>query len=145
MSVLFTDVMTIYNYHRDETDAETWQRSVVRGVQWTHGKRQVTISGTVAAEKRVESITIDFQRSYGNKPYLPPIEFHQLSNEERAKYWTLDSHGKDIVVLGDIDKEVDATYRIKNLKDDFQYAVTVTSASDRRNRSRLKHIRVVCE
>lgn len=40
MSVLFTDTMTVYNFHRDpKTDDEVWLRSVVKGVQWRHNKR----------------------------------------------------------------------------------------------------------
>ena len=71
MSVLFTDTITVYNYSRD-SEKETWIRSVVHGVQWSHNKSEVSISGNTKTESKVESITIDFQRSYGNKPYLPP-------------------------------------------------------------------------
>ena len=37
----FDDVMTVYNY-RLENGEERWNRSVVRGVQWRHGKRRVS-------------------------------------------------------------------------------------------------------
>ena len=69
MSVLFNDTMTVYNYHRDpDTEKKTWIRSVVKGVQWSHNKTEVTTSGNVQTESKVESITVDFQRGYGNKP-----------------------------------------------------------------------------
>ena len=91
MSVLFTDTMTVYNFHRDpETDEESWIRSVVKGVQWRHNKTDVTSSGGVQTESKVESITVDFQRGYGNKPYLEPQKFRKLPAEEAAGYWTLD-------------------------------------------------------
>lgn len=145
MSVFFTDTMTVYNYHRDpETDKETWIRSVVRGVQWSHNRTEVTTSGGVQTESKVESITVDFQRGYGNKPYLEPQKFRKLSAEEAAGYWTLDVRtDQDKLVLGEAKKEIGETYRLSDLKEDFQYAVTVTAVSDNRSRPRLKNIKVV--
>nr|DAH49153.1 MAG TPA: hypothetical protein [Caudoviricetes sp.] len=145
MSVLFTDTMTVYNYHRDpETDKETWIRSVVRGVQWSHNRTEVTSSGGVQTESKVESITVDFQRGYGNKPYLEPQKFRKLSAEEAAGYWTLDVRtDQDKLVLGEAEKELGGSYRLSDLKEDFQYAVTVTAVSDNRSRPRLKNIKVV--
>lgn len=144
MSVLFTDTMTVYNYRRDpDTGQETWIRSVVRGVQWSHNKSEVTTSGGVQTESKVERITIDFQRRYGNKSYLPPQEYARLSDEERGDFWTLDAkQGKDIMVLGVSEREISRDYRISRLLEDHQYAVTVTAVSDNRNRPRLKHIKV---
>lgn len=145
MSVLFTDTMTVYNYHRDpDTEKETWLRSVVKGVQWSHNKTEVTTSGNVQTESKVESITIDFQRSYGNKSYLPPTEYAKLPEEEAGNYWTLNARaGQDVIVLGMSDKEISRSYKLSDLQKDFQYAVTVTAVSDNRNRPRLKTIKVV--
>lgn len=145
MSVLFTDTMTVYNYHRDpDTEKETWLRSVVKGVQWSHNKTEVTTSGNVQTESKVESITIDFQRSYGNKPYLAPTEYAKLPEEEAGNYWTLNAKtGQDVIVLGVSDKEISRSYKLSDLQKDFQYAVTVTAVSDNRNRPRLKTIKVV--
>ena len=145
MSVLFTDTMTVYNYHRDpDTEKETWIRSVVKGVQWSHNKTEVTTSGNVQTESVVESITVDFQRSYGNKPYLAPTEYAKLPKEEAGNYWTLNAKtGQDVIVLGVSDKEISRSYKLSDLQKDFQYAVTVTAVSDNRNRPRLKNIKVV--
>ena len=145
MSVLFTDTMTVYNHHRDsDTEEETWLRSVVKGIQWSHNKTEVTTSGNVQTESKVESITIDFQRSYGNKPYLPPTEYAKLTSEQAAGFWTLNpKSGQDMIVLGVSEKEISRAYRLSELLDDFQYAVTVTAVSDNRNRPRLKTIKVV--
>lgn len=145
MSVLFTDTMTVYNYHRDpDTEKETWLRSVVKGVQWSHNKTEVSTSDNVQTESKVESITIDFQRSYGNKPYLSPTEYAKLPEEEASNYWTLNAKaGQDVIVLGVSDKEIGRSYKLSDLQKDFQYAVTVTAVSDNRNRPRLKTIKVV--
>lgn len=145
MNILFTDTMTVYNYHRDpDTEKETWLRSVVKGVQWNHNKTEVTTSGNVQMETKVEKITIDFQRGYGNKPYLTPTEFSKLTAEEAKAYWTLNARaGQDVIVLGEADKEISRAYKISDLQDDFQYVVTITAVSDNRNRPRLKTIKAV--
>ena len=145
MSVLFTDTMTVYNHRQDpDTEKDTWSRSVIRGVQWSHNKTEVSTSGGVQTESKVESITIDFQRSYGNKPYLPPNEYRKLSADEVSDYWTLDAKcGQDVIVLGETEQDISRAYKIADLMKDFQYAVTVTAVSDNRNRPRLKHIKAV--
>lgn len=145
MSVLFTDTMTVYNYLRDpDTEKGVWLRSVVKGVQWSHNKTEVVTTGNVQTESKVESITIDFQRWYGNKPYLPPTEYAKLTAEEAENFWTLNAKaGQDMIVLGESDKEISRAYKLADLQDDYQYAVTVAAVSDNRNRARLKHIKVV--
>ena len=145
MSVLFTDTMTVYNHRQDpDTEKDTWSRSVIRGVQWSHNKTEVSTSGGVQTEIKVESITIDFQRAYGNKPYLPPNEYRKLSADEVSDYWTLDAKcGQDVLVLGETEQDISRAYKISDLMKDFQYAVTVTAVSDNRNRKRLKHIKAV--
>lgn len=142
---LFTDVMTVYNHFYDEAaETDLWQRAVIRGVQWSHNKARTTISGGVMTEKRVESITIDFQRNYGNAQYLDPIAF--AAAENKTGFWTLNSQdGQDVLVLGEVDREIDSGYRISSLKRDFQYCGTVAEVSDNRNRAFLKHIKVVAE
>lgn len=142
----FTDVMTVYNYHRDDT-GEYWLRSVVKGVQWRHGKRRVAVSDGVFTDEPEESLTIDFQREYeGNKPFLYPLEYQRLSLADAAGYWTLDqSNGNDVVVCGEIDQEISADYGISQLKKDYPHVVSVISVADNRNRPRLKHIRVVAK
>lgn len=145
MSVLFTDIMTVYNFFRDpETEKEVWNRTKVKGVQWSHNKSEVSTSNGIQAESKVERITIDFARAYGNKAYLPPNEYRKLSSEEVTDYWTLDAKtGQDMLVLGESNHEISRQYKLSDLQKDFQYAVTVTAVSDNRNRPRLKHIKAV--
>jgi len=145
MNTLFTDEMTVYNYHCDpETEEESWGRSVVKGVQWRHNKKELSITNGIQTETKVESITIDFMRRYGNKPYLSPNEYRKLSTDDCVKFWTLDAKsGQDVLVQGVSDKELSREYRLKNLQDDFQYVGTITAVSDNRSRPRLKHIKVV--
>lgn len=144
MNVLFTDSITVYNCYRDpDAGNEVWNRSVINGVQWRHNKSEVSITHGVQTENKVECSTIDFQRAYGNKPYIPPHEYRKLAAEEAKRFWTLDAKsGKDIIILGEVDKEISKQYRASELQKDYQYAVTVTSVSDNRSK-RLKHIKVV--
>lgn len=145
MSVLFTDTMTVYNCYRNpDTEREEWSRTVVNGIQWSHNKSEVSTSNGIQSENKVESVTIDFQCAYGNKPYLPPHEYRKLQSDERSNYWTLDvKTGQDVLVLGASDKEISKGYRLEELTEDFQYVITVTSVSDNRSRPRLKNIKVV--
>lgn len=145
MNVLFTDIMTVYNYRRDrETGEESWQRSVVRGVQWSHNKAELTAPDNVQTAARVEKITVDFQRGYGNKPYLPPREYAGLTAEEAAHFWTLSAGtGMDMIVLGETDRQIGKDYRLKDLREEFEYAVTVAAVSDNRNRPGLKSIKII--
>lgn len=145
MSVLFTDIMTVYNFFRNpDTDTELWNRTIIKGVQWSHNKSEVSTSNGVQTESKVERITIDFTRAYGNKAYLPPNEYRKLSSEEVTAYWTLDAKtGQDMLVLGESNHEISQQYKLSDLQKDFQYAVTVTAVSDNRNRPRLKNIKVV--
>lgn len=143
MNVLFTDVMTVYNYFGNG-DSEAWSRSVIQGVQWSHNRAEITVTDGVQSEGKVERITVDFQRGYGNKPYLQPDEYRKLPPEQCKDFWTLDARtGQDILVLGISEQEIGREYRISALKKDFQYAVTVTAVSDNRNRRMLKQIKVV--
>lgn len=143
MSVLFHETMTVYNFSFED-GAEKWRRTVVRGIQWRHGKKEVTVKDQVDTESRVESITIDFQRSYGNKPYVDPDHYRKLTAAEKDNCWTLDDRTeKDVVVYGELPEEISKEYRLSALMKDYQYAVTVCAVSDNRNRRNLKHIRVV--
>ena len=141
---LFTDTMTVYNYVKSADGVETWKRTVVEGIQWRHNKSELSISDKVQTEKKIESITIDFQKNYKREQYVDFLEFEKL--EDKTGYWTLNERdGMDIVVLGESDKEIGEGYKLSDLRKDFQYCGTVLSVSDNRNRSHLKHIKVVAK
>ena len=138
---VFTDVMTVYNHFTDENGKDAWKRTVIKGVQWRHNKREVAISGKVQTETTLESITIDFKRNYGNKEYLEPKAFAKLV--KRDEFWTLNSEDAlDIVILGEINQDIVGNYKLKNLKEEYDCRI-VTSVTDNRHREFLKHIKVV--
>lgn len=145
MSVFFNETMTVYNFSLED-GIEVWRRTVVRGIQWRHRKKELTVKDQVATESRVESITVDFRRSYGNKPYVDPDQYRKLTAAEKDNCWTLDDRTeKDVVVYGERTEEISKDYRLSALMKDYQYAVTVRAVSDNRNRRGLKHIKVVGE
>lgn len=144
MSVLFNETMTVYNFSLEEDGTEKWRRTVVRGIQWRHRKKEVTVKDQTATESRVESITVDFQRPYGNKPYIEPDQYRKLPAADKDQYWTLDDRTeKDVIVYGELTEEISKEYRLSALMKDHHYAVTVQAVSDNRNRRSLKTIKVV--
>lgn len=136
---LFTDTMTVYN----SIGENRWKRTVVKGIQWTNQELSVQTEKNARVKKMAKNITIDFSRNYGNAVYLEAKEFEKL--DDKAGHWTLNAeNGLDIVVLGEITKELNAEYRPKHMRTEMECA-TITAVSDYRNRSFLKHIKVVAE
>lgn len=143
MNALFTDTMTVFN-HSCEEGKDSWKRTIIKGVQWRHSKKELTVTKGVQTEERTESVTIDFSRGYGRPPYVEPVQYQSLSSEERAGSWTLNSkNGLDIIVLGEIPEEISSEDDIDSLRKNYPYVVLISSVTDNRNRPRLKHIRVV--
>lgn len=141
---LFTDTITVYNYVKSADGVDTWKKTIITGVQWRHNKSELSIADGVQTEKKVESITVDFAKNYKRETYVDFLEFEKL--EDKTGYWTLNERdGMDIVVLGESDKEIGEGYKLSDLRKDFQYCGTVLSVSDNRNRSHLKHIKVVAK
>ena len=142
MNVLFRDTMTVYNYRKNkDSGEETWHRTVIRGVQWRHNRRELVSSNNVQELSVAERITIDFGHNYGNARYISPDQFRQIQDTEIGNCWTLDaSHGMDILVLGISEYEIGTDCKLSELSRLFQYAATVTAVSDNRNMPRLKHI-----
>lgn len=148
MNVLFNDVMTVYNYRQDkDTGKDTWKRTVVKGVQWRHNRKELSTSNNEQSLPRAESITIDFTHDYGNTAqYVPPHEFKRMPNEDISGYWTLDvKEGQDVLVLGISDHEIGRDCQLSELSNLFQYTATVTAVSDNQNMPRLKNIKVVAK
>lgn len=135
---LFTDTITLYNHKEDES----YQRTVIKGVQFSKKVEKNVTSDNKISLATVVSITIpdtaECDRSY--------VEKQVFKNEEdTSKHWTLDAGANlDIIIHGESEQEITEDYRLKHLKEDYD-CVTVSSVSDNRNRDFLKHIKVVCK
>ncbi len=133
---LFTDIVTVYNHYIDPDGVDRWKRTVIKGVQWTHNRVELKLGGNIQSNDRVESLTIDFCRDYGNDPYILPKEFDGVTG------WTLNTEdGQDIIVLGEVTTEIDENFNISDLLQTYQYVGIVTSVTDNRNRRFLRTIK----
>lgn len=148
--MLFTDVATIYNHYTTfstsstETEVDMWKRTVLKGVQWCHNRVETTVNGGILTQNKVESITFDFGKDYGNDTYIDSIGFKAL--QDKSGHWTLENKdGLDVIVLGESNIEIDSTYKLRNLAEDFQYLGTIAEVSDNRNRTFLKNIKVIAK
>ena len=120
----------------------------------TGGHRPPLLQGGSIVQGDLEKKQMEQLKQYLNCPCAwipsmtedrPILDAYQQARRrgEREGFWTLDAkQGKDIMVLGISEQEISREYRISRLSEDFQYAVTVASVSDNRNRPRLKHIKV---
>lgn len=135
---IFTDVITIYNHLQDGK----WQRTVIDGVQYA-GSVEKTITGDgKIIRTAVVNVTIP-DTAECDREYVPAKIFRRMDDPSNS--WTLDAEGNmNVIVLGEVSREITAEYRLKNLKEDYE-CVTVASVTDCRGRDLLKHIKVVCK
>jgi hypothetical protein len=133
--MVFTDTITIYIYYKDN-GVEKWHRAVLKGVMWKRKRVQsVNIDGKLNIVDTV-SITIPHKALY-----LPYKEF--LSSSDRLSYWTIETASNlSVAVLGECDKHVGDSYRLKDLRRDYSDVVTLKSLSDNTNRDHLKNWKV---
>ena len=133
---LFTDTITIYNHKEDDT----YQRTVIKGVQYSKKTEKTVTSDGKVNLGTVVNVTIP-ETAICDRDYVEKQKFRLLG--DTSNNWTLDEAGNlDIIIQGEVTQEITEEYRFKNLKADYN-CVTVASVSDNRNRSMLKHIKVV--
>lgn len=135
---LFTDTITIYNHKEDDT----YQRTVMKGVQYSKKTEKTVTSDGKVNLGTVVNVTIP-ETVVCDRDYVEKQKFRLLG--DTSNNWTLDETGNlDIIIQGEVTQEITEEYRLKNLKTDYD-CVTVAGVSDNRNRSMLKHIKVVCK
>lgn len=135
---LFTDTITIYNHKEDDT----YQRTVIKGVQYSKKTEKTVTSDGKVNLGTVVNVTIP-ETAICDRDYVEKQKFRLLG--DTSNNWTLDETGNlDIIIQGEVTQEITEEYRLKNLKTDYD-CVTVAGVSDNRNRSMLKHIKVVCK
>lgn len=119
---LFTDTVTVYNKISDTE----WERTVVKGVQWSDKSEKVNNDGKVNVVKQV-SVTFP-------KPTYEGLVLDS-TNEE------------DCIVLGIIEDEIEDVKgkRITDLMKKHPKSGLIKSVNDNSNRTMLPHVKVVLE
>jgi hypothetical protein len=145
--MLMTDTITVYNYrsYKDGTIIKSrWDRTVIHGVQWKEAaNRNVAADGTSQMDHSV-SITIPANANTEGKTYVVPARYASLPPDDAAG-WTLDPvQGKDVIVHGLCEKEIDGQYPIARLKKEYP-SCDIKAVSDNRNRAipDLRHWKVL--
>lgn len=138
---IFTDNITIYNYHKDIDGKDAWNKTYLYGVQWSDkSDKSISNDGRIQIiETATLTIPIDLLSQYKNY-----IDYSNLSFNDSKKYWTLNYiNNLDVICLGIIDKDISSTYKITDLKKDFSEIGTVSSVNDNSRRDFLKNIKVI--
>ena len=117
---LFTDTVTIYN----KTPRETWEQTVVKGVQWSDKTDKQNDNGKLDV---VNYASITFPEGTYKNLVLDP------RNEE------------DCIVFGEISDVVttEKGHRISDLLKKYPKSGLIKSVNDNTNRSYLKNMKVV--
>ena len=86
--MFYTKTVTIFNKYMDETGLgeEVWLPTVIEKVRLLITKgANVSTSGLSDAD----AASLHIRKTNLPKPYLPPIEWQKLANEDKADYFTL--------------------------------------------------------
>ena len=117
---LFNDTVTIYN----KTPEETWQRTVVKGVQWSDKTEKKNDNGKLSV---VRYASLTFPEGTYEGIVLDPC------NEE------------DCIVFGEVDDEIttEKGHRISDLLKKNSRSGLISSVNENNNRTYLKQVKVV--
>lgn len=135
--------ITIYNRKKSSSD-DTWQRTVIHGVDYSYRLEKTVSSNGAVVMTELLTVIIPITASANGREYIDAVQFSKL--DDVSKYWTIDTSGnKDMIVCGEIDKEISEVYKITELKKDYQKVGVVSGFSDNTDARMLKHYKVVCK
>lgn len=135
---MFNDIVTVVNHYRDEvTKIDKWNKTVLNKCMWKRITTKSVVDGKIQIDDSI-SLTILYREGY-----LPPKKYAKVSNDQKNKFWTLDSKSNlDIIVLGEIKEEFSDKYTITNVKKDYDEVATISGVSDNTRVDYLKHWKV---
>lgn len=138
---LFTDTITVFNYHKKADGKDGWNRTVIKNVQFTRSTDK-NISNDGRQDIK-DTINVTFPENV-LKNYIDYIAYIDLDSTKAIKYFTFNSiNNLDVIVKGNVNKEISSTYKITDLKKDYTECGTISGMRDNRSRSHLKNIKVV--
>lgn len=135
--------ITIYNHRKNPDKTETWQRTVISGVNYGYGhEKTVDATGKIIVSESL-NLLIPIDADASGREY---IDFKEFPAAESDKYWTLNPTGnKDVIVCGDCEREITEDYSILELQRDFTKCGTLAGFSDNTDAPLLKHWKVMCK
>lgn len=134
---MFSDTITVFNSYKDSFKRITWYPTVIHGVNLLIDKAAIIAKyGAESKDNAILNIHYDIvngQILIGGKPYLPPKEWSNQTNDKLPESITFAS-GKafDFFMLGEYknkepiadDDYIDGFYNHINDEYDFVFAVT---------------------
>ena len=123
MSGLFQDTITVMNKYTKAptnwagglppTSSIAYQKTVIKNVMWKDNVHTNSNSDGKSFIDKTVNITIPSDEMETDKTYVKPENF-----TGNAEEWTLKTG--DIIVFGECDKEITASYTTDNLRKDFK-------------------------
>lgn len=108
--IWWEDTVTIYNkYENSQTGVITWFKTIISGCFWKNTGNRVTINDVILDTENV-ICRIPKQPNYVNS-----YEWKQLSNDNMAKYFTLQQG--DIIIRGVVSDSIDEYTKGKHATD----------------------------
>ncbi len=127
--MFYTKTVTIFNKYMDETGLgeEVWLLTVLENVRLRITKgANVSTSGLSDAD----TATLHIRKTNLPKPYLSPIEWQKLDNEEKANYFTM-SGEDDFFIEGDLSSvEIPEENFFNRMKATYDNCFKITNVDD---------------
>lgn len=124
--LIFDDIVTIINHYYDTiTREDRFNKTVLYGNCMWRKKTVKTVSNNQIQVDDAISLTILYRNGY-----IEPRKYSKLPNDEKKKYFTLNSQDNtDLVVLGEVKEDIFDYASIQELKSNYEW-VTIAGVSD---------------
>lgn len=106
---MYSDTITLFNrYHSDVTDMDMWYPHILYGVNLVVDKASIVAKYGIETTDRA-SLHVKYAGDCNIQglQYLPPKEWHKLTNDELKEYITFNSDADrfDFFIIGDYGSE----------------------------------------
>lgn len=135
--MIFNDIVTLINHYYDAiTREDRFNKTILTDCMWRR-KSQKSVSNNQIQIADYISITIPFRDGY-----VPPNVYQKLPNDEKKKYFTLNTENNmDIVILGEVMEDVFDYSSLQEIEKKYEYH-TIAGVSDNTLVYNLKHWKV---
>lgn len=136
---MYNDTVTVFNRYVDSLKNTIWHPHVLSGVNLIVDKSVINAKyGEVSKDNAVLNVkyhVVDSAVMVGNKPYLPPKEWENQTNDKLSESITFSSEGSefDFFMLGDYGSEETILDEYGDFYSDMQkkydYVFAITSVA----------------